>query len=415
MKLDLSRYIIALLVMLTLIAAAFSGGVVVGATLLPNLASQLPFKKITSNAARTAIPQVSPQELETLFSPFWESWDVVHKQYVDQPVDDVAMMRGAIRGMLEALGDPHTSYMDPQQYQQSNTPLEGEYEGIGAWVDVTAEYLTIISPMPNSPAEEAGLKPGDRIVAINGEDMTGIDPNLVLRSVLGPAGSAVVLTIQRENESQPFDVEIIRRKIAVPSIEGKMLENNIALVRIFTFGEKTSAELHQELKKLLANEPRGLILDLRNNGGGYLNTAIEVVSEFIGKGQIVMYEEFGDGRQNTLKSKKGGLAIDIPLVVLINEGSASASEIAAGAIQDYQRGILVGTTSFGKGSVQNWIPLANEQGAIRVTVARWLTPNRRQIHQKGLEPDIVVEITEDDIKASRDPQLEKAIELLSQK
>ncbi|NPV84587.1 MAG: S41 family peptidase [Anaerolineae bacterium] len=415
MKLDLSRYIIALLVMLILIVAAFSGGVVVGATFLPDLATQLPFNKITSSAAQTAMPQASPQELETLFSPFWESWDVVHKQYVDQPVDDVAMMRGAIRGMLDALGDPHTSYMDPQQYQQSNTPLEGEYEGIGAWVDVTAEYLTIISPMPNSPAEEAGLKPGDRIIAINGEDMTGIDPNLVLRRVLGPAGSAVVLTIQRENESQPFDVKIIRRKIAVPSIEGKMLENNIALVRIFTFGEKTSAELHQELKKLLANEPKGLILDLRNNGGGYLNTAIEVVSEFIGKGQVVMYEEFGDGRQNTLKSKKGGLATDIPLVVLINEGSASASEITAGAIQDYQRGILVGTTSFGKGSVQNWIPLANEQGAIRVTVARWLTPNRRQIHQKGLEPDIVVEITEDDIKANRDPQLEKAIELLSQK
>jgi carboxyl-terminal processing protease len=334
---------------------------------------------------------------------------------VDQPVDQEALMQGAIKGMLEALGDQHTSYMDPDQFRQANIPLAQEYEGIGAWVDTNAEYLTIVSPMPDSPAEAAGLRPGDKVIAIDGEDMTGIDGNLVIRRVLGPAGTQVNMTIRRDgpegSEPQIFEVEITRAKITVPSLDGEIMEGNIAYIRLFNFADNTAPELREELQALLEQNPDGLILDLRNNGGGFLTTAIEVTSEFIGEG-VLMVEIFGDGRREVYEAISGGLATDIPLVVLINEGSASASEILAGAVQDYQRGTLVGVTTFGKGSVQTWVPLSQEQGAIRVTIARWLTPKERQIHGVGLAPDVVVELTEEDIAAERDPQLEQALELL---
>jgi carboxyl-terminal processing protease len=350
-----------------------------------------------------------------LFAPFWQAWKIVHDNYVDQPVDDVVMMRGAIKGMLEALGDQHTSYMDPFEYKDfTSTYIEGEYEGIGAWVSTDKEYLTITNPMPGSPAEKAGLQPGDQIIAIDGNDMTGIDPELVRRKVLGPKDSKVVLTILREGTDKSFDVEITRASIQVPSVTSQMLDGNVAYVQIYTFGDKTTSELRKALQDLIAQKPVGLILDLRNNGGGLLQTAIEVVSEFIGNG-VVMYEEYGDGRRITYDALPGGLGTEVPMVVLVNKWTASASEIVAGAIQDYGRGLLVGEKTFGKGSVQSSTPLTNDQGAVRVTIARWLTPEERQIHQKGLTPDVEVALTDDDIKADKDPQLDKAVELLTQK
>lgn len=405
---------IALLVLLILSFAlgCFSSGLVIGLR-APATTSAF-IDRILGRLPLISTPITAPGiSLETLFKPFWQAWDLVHEQYVDQPVDDEALMRGAIRGMLEALNDPHTGYMDPFEFQQANAPLEGEYEGIGAWVDTSGEYLTIISPMPNSPAEKAGLKAGDKIIAVDGEDMTGVDPSLVLRRVLGPAGSTVTLTIQREGESAPFEVRIVRQKITIPSVEGKMLDHRIAYVRLFTFGEKTASDLRRTLTDLLAQKPVGIILDLRNNGGGYLNAAIDVSSEFVKEG-VIMYEVYGDGRKITYRASGNGIATDIPLVVLINEGTASASEITAGAIQDHQRGKLVGTKSFGKGSVQSWTPLVNNQGAVRITIARWLTPRERQINGVGLTPDVEVPLTEEDLKAGRDPQLERAIQLLLQ-
>ncbi|HJW90766.1 MAG TPA: S41 family peptidase [Anaerolineales bacterium] len=353
----------------------------------------------------------SPENLEELFKPFWESWKVVHDQYIDQPVDDEVLMRGAIRGMLEALDDPHTSYMNPEEYRQSSIMLAGEYEGIGAWVDPRGEYLAIISPMPGSPAEKAGLLPGDQILAVDGNDMTGINPNLVISRVLGPAGSEVTLTIRRDGQEKPFEVTLKRASIIVPSVESKTLEGDIAYIKLTTFGYDSTEELRNAIQDTLKQKPVGIILDLRNNGGGALDTAIEVASEFVGEG-VIMHEEFGNGERKTYNTLNGGLATEIPLVVLINQGSASASEIVAGAIQDHERGALVGVTSFGKGSVQLLNQLANDQGVVRITIARWLTPDGKTIHETGIEPDYVVELTEEDQKAGRDPQLEKAIELL---
>ncbi len=359
-------------------------------------------------AAQTA----TPDNLQELFRPFWQAWDLLHQEYVDKAnLDDVALMRGAIRGMYEAVGDKHTGYMDPQEYQDATESLSGEYEGIGAWVDTGGDYLTIISPIPGSPAEKAGLRNGDQIIAVDGQDMTGVDPEVVRRKVLGPAGTTVELTILRPSTKETFTVKITRARITVNSVEGKMLENDLAYVRLITFGDKTSSELHKTLQELLKQNPKGLILDLRNNGGGYLSTAVDVASEFIQQG-VILYEEHSDGSRDTYMATGEGLATEIPLVVLVNEGTASASEIVAGAIRDHQRGKLVGVTTYGKGSVQNWIPLSNDQGAVRITIARWLTPNGYSIHEKGLEPDVVVEMTQEDYENQRDPQLDKAIELL---
>jgi len=348
-------------------------------------------------------------ENEDLFAPFWETWEIVHDEYVDQPVDDLTLMRGAIEGMLEALGDKHTSYMDPDEYKQATTALEGEYEGIGAWVDITGDYVEIVSPMKGSPAAEAGLQPNDKVIGIDGEDMTDIPGDLVLQRILGPAGTDVILTIQRGDEI--FDVTITRENIIVPTEDHEMLEDNIGYVALYEYGENSTEQLREALQELLAQNPDGLIFDLRDNGGGYLSTAIEVVSEFISDG-VVMYEEYGDGTTYSYEAIPGGLATEIPLVVLVNAGTASASEITAGAIQDLGRAPLVGVTSYGKGSVQSWIALENDAGGVRVTIARWLTPDGRQISEIGLEPDYVVEMTEEDYENGLDPQLDKAIEVL---
>jgi carboxyl-terminal processing protease len=404
MRSNTLKFLFGFLIIFILLAGSFSGGFLVGQ-------STSLFNSKSSSDLVSSSSKSKSEELDQLFQPFWEAWNYVDENYVDQPVDQTKMMQGAIEGMLNSLDDPHTSYMNPDMYRQQSTPLQGEYDGIGAWVDLTGEFLTIISPMPNSPAEKNGLKPEDQVIAVDGEDVTGLSGELVLRKILGKAGTDVTLTIYRHLSESTFDVTITRQKIEIPSVTSKMLENKIAYVQLANFGEKTHEELKKQLKELLNQDPIGLILDLRYNGGGYLTAAIEVSSEFVSENPI-MYEVFGDGNRLTYNAKPLGIATKIPLIVLINEGSASASEITAGAIQDHDRGILVGTQSYGKGSVQNWINLADDQGAIRVTIARWLTPNERQINELGLTPDYIIEITEDDIKNEIDPQLNKAIELL---
>lgn len=398
------KTILIVFVAIVLLVGSFSGGF---------LTAQ--FLPLTGLAGRPAAlpPAVSTPsaDVQTLFQPFWETWTLVHQEYVNQPVDDVKLMRGAISGMLASLGDQHTSYMDPATFTQANTSLNGEYEGIGAYVDTTTKFLTVVSPIPGSPAEAAGLRSGDLIIAIDGKDMTGIDPEIVRQQVLGPAGSVVTLTIKRGSDPA-FDVKITRAKITIKSADGKMLDNGIAYVQITTFGDKTTQELKDTLTTLMAKNPKGIVLDLRNNGGGYLQTAVEVASQFLPKDKVVLFEQNSKGEKQSYLTLGDGLATDIPMVVLINEGSASASEILAGALQDYGRAKLVGVVSYGKGSVQIWTPLSNNQGAVRITVAKWFTPNGRTIDKLGLTPEVYVTMTEADYKNKLDPQLDAAVETL---
>ncbi len=414
-----SRILLFSVIGLILLAGAFSGGLIVGWVLPGNpwaTTTQVSEKPVTGETpVQEGEATATPANTETLFSPFWEAWDLVHNYYIDQPVDDKKLMQGAIRGMMEGLGDEHSSYMTPEEYQTASEDLAGkEYSGIGAWVDTTQDYVTIMSTMPGSPAEAADLRTGDQVIAIDGKDQTGIPGDVALKSILGEEGTVVKLTIYRKATDETFDVVITRAKITVPSASAKMLDNGIAYVVVYQFGDKTTAELRDGLKSVMAEKPVGMILDLRGNTGGYLNTAVEVVSEFIKVSQVAIIEEYGDGTRQELKTNAGGLATDIPLVVLVNGGTASAAEITAGAIQDYGRGKIVGTITYGKGTVQNWIPLQNDQGAIRVTIARWLTPKGNQINKVGIQPDYVVELTEDDVANNRDPQLDKAVELLLQ-
>lgn len=409
------KYFLGTLAGIFLLTGAFSGGILVGhfipsSTDLPVIRDFAPATPSTGEPEQQ-IDTPAADDVEALFTPFWEAWDVVHELYVDQPLDDVALMRGAIRGMMDAVGDEQTFYMDPIIYQSATDELSGEYEGIGAFVDTEGEYLTIISPIEGSPAEAAGLKPGDQITAINGEDMTGSTPEQARQKVLGPAGTTVTLTVARESESEPLEFVITRARITIDSVTGKMLEGNIAYIDVNSFGDKTTRELQAVLDELLAQNPRGVLLDLRNNPGGYLHTSVEVASQFIDEG-VILYEQYGDGNREVFNSLGNGRVTDLPIVVLVNEGSASASEILAGALQDYERAQLVGVQSYGKGSVQQWIPLSGDNGAARVTIARWLTPNERLIDGLGLTPDYIVERTDEDFADDRDPQLDKAVEVL---
>jgi carboxyl-terminal processing protease len=407
-----TKIILGLFVAGILLAGAFSGGFIVG-HLFP-ATGQLPVLSDLLHSPPSVQPEqeaATPDELKTLFVPFWEAWNIVHEQYVDQPVNDEKLMQGAIRGMMDALGDEQTFYMEPQVYESETSSLQGSYEGIGAYVDTDGEYLTIVSPIEGSPAEQAGLLPGDKVIAIDDEDMTGVAPEEARLKVLGPEGTTVTLTIVREGESEPLKFTITRAQISIRSAEGKMLQNEIAYIDINTFGDQTTRELSDTLDFLLQQNPKGIIIDLRNNPGGYLTTSVEVSSEFIDDG-VILYEEYGDGRRDQHEALGNGRATELPIVVLINEGSASASEILAGALQDYGRAKLVGVQSYGKGSVQNWVPLSNNQGAARVTIAKWLTPNERAIDHIGLTPDVIVETTTEDFASEQDPQLDVAMETL---
>ena len=350
--------------------------------------------------------------LDDLFTPFWESWDLLHAYYVDQPLDDQAMLEGAIRGMISALGDPHTRYANPDEYQEEVESSAGEYQGIGAYVDVTGDYVKISSTMPGSPAEEAGLRTGDLVIAVNGTDVTGIDPSVVLLDIRGPEGTKVKLTIRR-GEEEPFDVDVERRRIETASVEGEMLDGNIAYIAMSQFGDKTTQELRDLLDELMKNDPSGLIFDLRGNGGGWLTTAVDTASEFLPAGTLVLIEKEGDGAETKYRThRKGGRALDVPMVVLIDEGSASASEIVTGALRCAGRATVIGKTSYGKGSVQIQPELSNG-GAVSVTIARWYLPDNTLIHGIGISPDIEVDYTEEDYQNGLDPQLDAAIDFLT--
>ncbi|MFW5940198.1 MAG: S41 family peptidase [Chloroflexota bacterium] len=356
-----------------------------------------------------------PPEAADHFDPFWETWNLVSHRYYEQPVDPQTLTEGAIDGMLETLEDPHTRYLPPALEESARQSMEGELQGIGVLVEMVEGRITIVSPFEGSPAEEVGLLPGDVLLEANGEDLSELDLTEAAELIRGPAGTTVDLVVERNGEA--FEVEVTRAVVEIPSVRGEMLEENVIYLRINRFGNRTEEELQDTLEPLLAENPRGLVLDLRNNPGGGLSTAVDVADQFLGEG-VILRERFGSGQERVFESDDEGLAQDIPIVVLINEGSASASEVLAGAISDRERGVLVGTETFGKGTVQTWHALSNG-GGVRITTARWLTPDGNWVGvgtgEGGLTPDIEVELPEespDPDQAPEDTQLQAAIDYL---
>lgn len=348
-------------------------------------------------------------EVQQSFEPFWETWELVHTRYYQQPVVDEALVEGAIAGMLETLGDEHTRYLSPADQESAERSFSGEYQGIGAEVESVEGAITIVSPIDGSPAQAAGLQPGDIIRAADGVVLTDMDVAEAAALVRGPADTAVTLLIERDGET--FEIEIVRGTVKLVSVKGEMLEEGLAYVRLSHFGEETAVELRDVLEELVAQNPTGLILDLRRNPGGALDTTVTIADQFLPEGTVLV-ERFGDGRERLFESEAGGLVEELPLVVLIDEGSASASEVLAGAIQDRGRGTLIGQTSFGKGTVQTWHTLANE-GGVRITIAQWLTPDNSSIHKEGLTPDYFIPLpTEESAGEFQDTQLQAAIDFL---
>jgi len=348
-------------------------------------------------------------------SVFWKVWEMVDELYVDQTaLDRQQMVYGSIKGMVASLKDPYTVYMTPDETKEFDQSLNGQLEGIGAELTVREGNLIIVSPLKNSPAEKAKLQPGDIVYKIDGKmtsDMTLFDAIMKIR---GEKGTTVILTIVRENEKEPFEVPIARDTVNVESVSMEDKKDGIYLVSINQFNDTTKPEFDDKVKELLLLEPKGIVMDLRYNGGGYLDISVDIVSEFMkGVEDVVTIKRREESDKETLRTSGLARLADVPLVVLINEGSASASEIVAGAIQDHKRGILMGEQSFGKGSVQE-VDKLPDGSSLRVTIAKWYTPLDKNIDEVGIKPDIEVLISDEDAGKDIDPQLDAAVKYLKE-
>ncbi|MDD5732005.1 MAG: S41 family peptidase [Patescibacteria group bacterium] len=340
------------------------------------------------------------------FGRFWDALGKVEDVYIGS-IDYDKMVDGAIYGMVSSLGDPFSVYLNKETLNEFNGEINGTFEGIGAELTARDGKLVIIAPLEGSPAEKAGMKAGDIIEAIEGQSVGGMTVEEAVMKIRGQKDSFVNLTIVRSGSDKPFDLKIKRETINVKSVDYKMEDNGIAYVKILRFDTTTKNLISDAADDINKNKAKGLILDLRNNPGGYLDSAIDVASEFIKEGTVVI-EQYKDGKKEEFAAKGGGKLYDIPMVVLVNSGSASASEILAGAIHDHKRGALIGEKTFGKGSVQEMISLS-AGGALKLTMAKWLTPSGTVIDKNGLLPDIEVKLEEtSDVK--KDNQLDRARE-----
>ena len=369
--------------------------------------------KVLDLYSKTRSPEVD-------FKQFWDVWNLVKEKYVVQPVDDVDLFYGALQGLVAGLDDPYSVYFPPVEAEEFAKDLSGEFEGIGAEIGLRDGQLTVVAPLRGSPAEIAGLKPGDKIFAINGDDVFGVSLDEAVKKIRGKKGTEVALTVTQNGIETLKEVKIIRDTITVPTIDWEMKENNIVYLHIAYFNQDTWQEFDKAVREFVLESPKGIVLDMRSNPGGYLDTSIAIGSEWINSG-LVMREKFNDEKENTYITRGQHRLAEIKTVVLVDGGTASGSEIVAGALQDHGIAQIIGEKTFGKGSVQDF-ELLPDGSAIKLTVAKWFTPDGRQIDETGIMPDVIIEEMFTDIEVDEesgeldyvDNGLNKALEILNQ-
>ncbi len=344
------------------------------------------------------------------FSLFWRVWDILKEKYLGRnDLNAKELFYGAIDGMLAATGDPYTTFFSPKENREFKEDLSGSFEGIGAEMGIKNEVLTVIAPLDDSPAVRAGILAGDKVLKINGEPTTSLSIDEAVDQIRGPKGTKVILSIFRSNEEEIRDIEVVRDTIIVKSIKFEM-RDGLAIIRLARFGDDTSKEFDTVVRQIIQNDAKAVVLDLRNNPGGFLDTAVDITGHFLAGSQVAVIEENAEKERKELRTIGSGKLSGIPVVILINEGSASASEILAGAIRDHRTDVvLVGKKSFGKGSVQELIPVSRDT-AVKITVAHWLTPKGEAINNTGIAPTVEVSFELDKDSPEKDNQMDRAIE-----
>ena len=364
----------------------------------------------------TGISNKTPEVATTAdFEPFWKVWNLINEKSPDaKEAKDQDRVWGAVSGLVSSLNDPYSVFFPPTESKAFQDEIAGEFSGVGMEVGIKDKILTVIAPLKGTPAEKAGIKPGDKILKIDGKNSTDLSVDQAIKLIRGEKGTKVKLTIYREGDDAPSEIEITRDAIAIPTIDGKLRDDGIYVINLYNFSVQSAELFRQELIKFEDSKSTKLVLDLRGNPGGYLDAAVDIASWFLPEGKPIVIEDFGNEKdEEVYRSKgydvfKGG---NLKMAILVDGGSASASEILAGALSEHGVAKLVGEKTYGKGSVQELIPITDKT-SLKITIAKWLTPNKISISKKGLTPDYVVPITKDDLAKKRDPQLEKALELV---
>ncbi len=369
------------------------------------------FVGVSVGKHQTALNVCQPENIN--FSLFWDAYNKLQQNFINpEKIDDQKVIYGAVEGMVKSLGDPYTDFFNPKDAKIFEQDLAGSFEGIGVEVGIKKDQLMVVSPLKGSPGQKAGLQSGDQIIKINGKSTFDISIDEAVNTIRGKRGTQVVLTIFREGWKDTKDITITRNTIKINTVDWELKDGNVAYINIHQFGQTLSSDFKKVAFEILASPAKKIVLDLRNNPGGYLEMSQDVAGWFLQEGQVITLEDFGkDQEQKAYKAAGNASLASYPMVVLINKGSASASEILAGALRDDRNIKLIGEKSFGKGSVQEVVELI-DNSLLKITVAKWLTPKGNSISEVGLEPDIKVQMGEDDAEMKKDAQLQKALEII---
>ncbi|TSC65855.1 MAG: Carboxyl-terminal protease [Candidatus Doudnabacteria bacterium Gr01-1014_77] len=397
------KYIITILALLVFSTGTFFSGL------------QLGSKGYTYSGGDYKIINQNNYPKDVDYSLLWQTLDIVNQKYIDKPIDQQKILYGAVAGAVSAIGDPYTAFFDPKQYSDFKTELSGSFDGIGAEVGMKDGNVVVVAPLDDTPAKKAGILSGDIILKVDSKETTGMTLDEVVSNIRGPRGTEVQLNIFRPGTQKLLDFKITRAKIEITSVKTEYKEvdgKKIAVINIQRFGDDTNELFREAAMKAVADNVSGIVLDLRDDPGGYLEGAVNISSYWLEKGQTVVTEAHSNGTVQKYTSTGNNILSKIKTVILANGGSASASEIVSGALRDQGYAKIVGVKTFGKGSVQELIGLP-QNTAVKVTVAKWLTPNGVNINKNGLEPDVKVEMSAEDITNQKDPQMDKALEIVS--